>query len=402
MHGMPDQRNQKRTVNSSVTLLGFSVAFSLFGDMAIYSILPVFHQELGFSALQVGILLSANRWIRLLTNHLARKVLSRHHPPVLLAAALVLGSAIAGFYSFQPGFVLFLGARILWGLCWSFIRHTGVMTSIGTSAEKTAGRTIGVYQGIVQLGFIAGTFSGALLFDLIGFSKTFIVMAAVSLIAVPFDIAGFKPLRGKEHLTMARHESRKMPDIALIIRGFIVSCVGTGFIMSTLGFTLKRYLGESVSVGSIVIGIATLNGILLSFRYVINSVGSPLIGTLIDRFGRLKAETVAFTLGAIILILGGIFTRSAALVPLVLAFFVFSTTAWIALNAEAGLKGSKNFSYLVTSTDLGAAVGPLLGWIGIESFDKPSIIFLAGGALFTIAALLTVFSAEESRVKKGR
>jgi MFS family permease len=384
---MPRRLRQK--IDPSVVLLGFSVAFSLFGDMTIYAVLPIFHRTLGFSPIQVGILLSANRWIRLITNHFARRILSRHHPPLLLAAALILGSAIAAFYSLQPGFALFLCARILWGLCWSFIRHTGVMTSIGTSAENTVGKTLGVYQGIVQLGFIAGTFSGGLLFDVIGFSRTFLVMAGVSLLSVFFDIAGFKPLKGQEHETMSRRETKEKPDVVLIIRGFIVACVGTGFIMSTLGYTLKRYLGESVTVGTVVVGIATVNGILLSSRYAINSVGSPLIGTLIDKIGRHVSETVAFATGAAALIVCGVFTRSAVLVPFVLVFFICSTVALLALNMEAGLRGSRNFSYLVSATDLGAAVGPLLGWIGIESFDKPHIIFLAGGALFSVAALLT-------------
>ena len=48
---------------------------------AFFTVLPVAHETLGLSPLQVGILLSANRWVRIGTNHLARSVLERRTVP---------------------------------------------------------------------------------------------------------------------------------------------------------------------------------------------------------------------------------------------------------------------------------------------------------------------------------
>jgi len=59
----------------TVGLVGGATAFSLLGDQALYAVLPVYLEPLGLSAIQVGVLLSANRWVRLLTNHLAHRIL---------------------------------------------------------------------------------------------------------------------------------------------------------------------------------------------------------------------------------------------------------------------------------------------------------------------------------------
>ena len=49
----------------STALLGAATAFSLLGDQTLYSVLPVYYGDLGLSPMQVGLLLSANRWVRL-------------------------------------------------------------------------------------------------------------------------------------------------------------------------------------------------------------------------------------------------------------------------------------------------------------------------------------------------
>ena len=54
-----------------VLFVALAVAVSLLGDQALYAILPTYYTELGLLPYQVGLLLSANRWIRLLTNQLA-------------------------------------------------------------------------------------------------------------------------------------------------------------------------------------------------------------------------------------------------------------------------------------------------------------------------------------------
>ena len=61
-------------------LVALATGFSLLGDQALYAVLPVIHSDLGLSALQVGLLLSVNRWIRLLTNEFAHRLAATMAP----------------------------------------------------------------------------------------------------------------------------------------------------------------------------------------------------------------------------------------------------------------------------------------------------------------------------------
>ena len=168
--------------------IGAATAFSLPGDQMLYSVLPVYYESLGLTAVGVGVLLSANRWIRLLTNDLAYRIDGGR---VWLIAAFVLGAATTAAYVLTQWFTALLLARLLWGLAWSFIRHIGVMSVM---AETTrAGRTMGVYNGISRVGSVGGLLGGALLVDLVGFVPAVIALSVLSLPAVPLAWFGYRP-----------------------------------------------------------------------------------------------------------------------------------------------------------------------------------------------------------------
>jgi len=55
-----------------------ALAIVVLGDSLLYAILPSYYSQLGFAPIQVGILLSVNRWIRLSTNYLAEFCFRRY------------------------------------------------------------------------------------------------------------------------------------------------------------------------------------------------------------------------------------------------------------------------------------------------------------------------------------
>ena len=52
--------------------------------------------------------------------------------------------------------------------------------------------------------------------------------------------------------------------------------------MSTLGFILLSRYGTEVNLIGFVVGIATLNGLLLGCRWVLDTFGAPFCGAVID------------------------------------------------------------------------------------------------------------------------
>ncbi len=383
--GVREPLNTAYKAHQPVVMLALAVAFSLAGDVTIYVVVPVHYAALGLTPLQVGILLSANRWIRLASNHVARRILARGVPSRVLAAALAAGAAASLVYATAPPFFVFLAARALWGVAWSIIRHTGVMTSIGSRPESQAAGVYGIYNGVVELGFIAGTLAGALLFDGFGYSAAFVVAGMVSLFAIPLEIRGFRLLASVSTPAHEHTPANGKAGAALLFRGFVERAVGTGLIISTLGFALRSHFGEQLELGVITLGIATLNGLLIALNYTINCIGSPYLGRLVDRVGRRAGEITAFGVGALALGATALMPASPLLLPALLLFFVATVACKIALVAQAGVSGPRSFAQFVSAADLGAATGPIVGWLAIERAGSPEAVFLLGAALYLVA-----------------
>ncbi len=373
----------------SVILVGTAVAFSLFGDMTIYAVLPTHFENLGLTPFQVGILLSSNRWVRLVTNHVAERITRKIHPGILLTGSLMLSSLLAAVYALAPPFILFLAARLFWGLCWSFLRQIGTMTAVTRANEKNVGQIIGVYNSIVRFGFILGSIFGGIFFDLFGYRLAFFLFAGVILLGIPFAVSGLSGEENRRIDLKSGERSQKRLSPTIMFRGFAVGCVGSGIIMSTLGLILNDRLGKIVTLGQLAIGVATLNGILLASRQILGIIGAPFLGALLDRVGVAKAERYIFLSATAALFLAGLFPEAIVLLLLVIFFFICETTLRIALTVESGRKGSRAYALLSTATDAGAAFGPLLAWTVFDFISSSAVIFFVAGVLYAVSTLFS-------------
>ena len=81
-----------------MALPGLVIAVAMIGDTLLYAVLPLYHQQFGLSLAMVGVLLSLNRWIRLLANSAVAHLGERIGPQALMiAAAIVLLGLSWGF-----------------------------------------------------------------------------------------------------------------------------------------------------------------------------------------------------------------------------------------------------------------------------------------------------------------
>ena len=320
-----------------VVLIALATAFSLLGDQTLYSVLPTYYTELGLMPYQVGLILSVNRWIRLLTNHLAERLTRYYNLTGLAVLALVLGAGTTFVYGINALFPILLAARILWGLSWSFIRQIGLMTVVDSSPDVTIGRMMGYYNGISRLGSVGGNLIGALGHDLIGFTMTLTFFGGLSLLGVPLGVLSRK---GLPHIDRSVETSASPvgQNPTMYVCGFIVGCVGAGLMMSTLGSVLKENVGDSLSVGAFVIGVATLNGLLLAARWVVDGLTAPLLGAYSDRIGRRRAALLFFSVGAIALLTASTTPGTITLVLMVLLFFACGVGATVVMMAERAVE----------------------------------------------------------------
>jgi hypothetical protein len=57
------------------------------------------------------------------------------------------------------------------------------------------------------------------------------------------------------------------------------------------------------------------------------------------------------------------------------------------VESEAAQAGGVAYANLASATDFGAALGPMLGWIGIDT-TSPDLVYGAGGLLLFVGAIL--------------
>ena len=365
-----------------------ATALSLLGDQALYALLPLYFQEIGLLPIQVGILLSANRWVRLLTNHLAERLVDRFPVNLMLVLSLALGALLSLAYAYISSFLVLLVARCLWGLCWSFIRHISVMGVASSTEPQNLGQIMGFYNGISHIGSVLGIVLGGILFDLIGFSTTLALFCLFSLFAVPFAMRS--GVQTSSIITDQQQNNQSSTRYsALLCCGFCIGSVGPGLIMSTLGFILLSRYGTEVDLMGFVVGIATLNGLLLGCRWVLETLGAPIYGALIDRTGIRLGAPLCFLVGLIVMLLLNLSENLAGLALGMIVFFMCGTALSTVVSAEASRLGAKVFARYATAGDLGAAFGPVIGWGAYELIGTPNFVFVLGAGLYAIGMFST-------------
>ncbi len=373
-------------MQSSVVFVALATAFSLLGDQMLYSVLPTHYAELGLMPYQVGLILSVNRWVRLITNTLAEKLCQRYNLTGLMTGSLILGGLLTAVYGVVTSFTILLIARMLWGLSWSFIRQIGLMTVVDTTPPSMIGQRMGFYNGVSRLGSLGGNFLGGLAHDVVGFTLTLFLFAIISLLGTPLGWIARRAVLREDHQNKKVENSGWVPK--LMICGFVIGCVGPGMIMSTLGVVLVDTIGTSLTLLGMVIGIATLNGALLSSRWIADALGAPFLGHISDRLGRRWSAIIYFGTGMLALFSASIASNMGLFALCVVVFFLCGVGATVVISAESGMRGSRSVAGYVTALDLGAATGPVLGWTTQQMHLSSDWIFLIGGGMYAIGALV--------------
>ena len=362
-------------------------ALSLLGDATIFTVLPSYYTHLGLLPLQVGILLSVNRWIRLVSNRLADRCYRTIPAAPLLAVVFFLVSMVTASYGYFPIFIALLISRILWGVCFSFIRQAGIMTVAATADDTHLGKWMGLHRGIALTGLFLGTLFGGFGYDHFGWSTTFIVFGVISMGSIPL---GFFSQKSGRHVKSSLRKARHLPiNYKLMMCGFVTGVVGFGLIISTLGLIVKEQVVMSIILFDHTIGVASITGMVLAIRWFLDILGSPVLGAFADRIGRAQSLPMVFLIGASALGFACLPLGLFWLIGCILILFLCDTMLGILVASWAGRQGGVGVADYATGFDLGSALGPLIGW-SIAHFDLPTyLIFLAGALFYAIGGVVT-------------
>ena len=360
----------------AVALSGAVIGLGLLGDTLIYAVLPLYHVELGMSLAMVGVLLSLNRWTRLLANSLVAGI-GEHVGARRMMILAALGSVVSTTcYGLDGGEALQIAARILWGISFAALNLGSLAYAVADRAN--AGKRVGASRGLIGVIQASCFVGGGLLVLQIGPRHVFLVLGALTLLAVVAALM-LPPLHSEP--TDRRGFRLPVPH-RLEVWGFLLGFSGDGVFLLTLAFLLKD------SVTSVAPIMAT--ALVLSLRCVMEASGGPVGGWMGDRFGARVVATLTGTVLVVGYVLIACHIDVVGSIVIVLSRGLFNTLIPVmVMQRVTGGYLSSQASYS-TWRDFGAAVGPLTApWLFLniaQSWLFAALgLMVAAGVLFCLA-----------------
>ena len=348
------------------------LSLALLGDALLYLVLPIHTAAFGVSLAWVGVLLAANRLVRIVGYGVIADLARRLGPRRLTLAATGGAIVSTAAYGLAQGAAPLLAARLVWGLSFAALNLTMLAYAVADAAR--AGRRVGMSRAVSGFGPMLALTVGAWASEPLGPQGVFVALAFVSAAALP--VAWTLPdIRAAE----AKHRrGRVARPSALDVWAF-----GLGFAVDgVFVITLSMLLGGLVSASSAVIA----GGLLLALRRLVEVLLAPLGGVIGDRFGAGRMMLVfglVLAAGLALIALGTI-TPGAVLV--VLAHGVLTTIGPVLAAERAPDAHLERLAAFATWRDIGAAAGPLAA--GALAETLPLSVLYAGLTLFMLAALL--------------
>lgn len=180
----PGRFRREHLVIGTVVISTFFIGF---GGGVIFPILPNLGAIIGISPFVVGIILSANRFSRLVANAPAGALVDRYgtrKPMVVgmfIQAIATTGYMIALLAPFPSGW--FVSARILWGLGSALVFATAFTIASDVSSSDRRGASMGLVRGGVLFGFPSGVVIGGVVSELAGNLMAFGVATVFAFVA---------------------------------------------------------------------------------------------------------------------------------------------------------------------------------------------------------------------------
>ena len=173
-----EQKEGWVTIISSSTLM----SLALLGDALIYAILPLYAEDFGLTIPMVGILLAANRIVRIFIYTLISKLVTRFGARALCILAAIMATVSTYLYGISTGFFPLLCARILWGIAYAILLLSTLAYAVTKKSE--AGTRIGTSQAIQRIGPIISLISGTWLVSIVSPNNVFLILTLPTSISI--------------------------------------------------------------------------------------------------------------------------------------------------------------------------------------------------------------------------
>ena len=333
-----------KTVATSSSIL----SLSLVGDALIYAVLPVHAETFGISLVWVGVLLSANRFVRVFAYGRIAMFGQRYGLRRLCIVALLAAIVSTALYGLATGAAALLFARILWGLAFAAL----LLVTLGYAVHDRArvGSRLGWSRAIQHVGPILALVAGAWLTGFLGPRTVFVWLALLTATAIPLALSLPVDRTGGEAPISTRSLGRPtLIDLLFALQGFGVDGV--------FAVSITLLLAQELPLDLAVVSGASL----FAVRHACDAVGAPLFGTVGDRYGagRILVVSMACTAVGFFGIASGLTIAGALLMLFSRSALAVLGPAVVVRRMSATQSAIGDLARMHAWRDLGAAVGPL-------------------------------------------
>ncbi|HEX3863575.1 MAG TPA: MFS transporter [Stellaceae bacterium] len=373
------------TADRASRLASVTLALVQPGDTVLYLLLPLYADSFGVSLSEAGLLLAANRLVRIAGYGWVARSYERFGPrTACLAAALGAIGATLGYAVFS-GVAALLVARLLWGL--SFAALNIATQTLATADAHRASRRSGRSRSIIAAGPMLGLLAGAVIAQLAGPRVVFMALAVIALAALPIAV---RLPAGRGHSVMTVGRRLRLPS-PLDVWSFVQGLTLDGVFVVGLAVLARAASPNDATLAA---------GCALALRYAGEIVLGPPSGAVAEGFGASRllillslASAVAYAaIGA-----GILWTGVVAVV--LLRGMLAPLAAPVAASANPGATRVIAIARMATWRDLGAGVGPLLA--GIVLPVAPVALYFACAAILA-AATLALAGLSVNAWRRGR
>ena len=394
--------NKFKKLPLPILLTSLAVAAALLGDAMLYVVMPARPELWQLTIVQVGVLLSANRLVRLATNPLSSVFVERYgvYTPFRISLLASLGVLIA--YSFSKSFVVLIFARLLWGACWSVLRLVSQWVASDQSTGENIGLNLSSNASIIRLGSIGGAVFGGVLSDYLGYEIAFLIFGIFTVVSFLFWIRGSGYHSKDRQISKGRKVSgfiEVLKDLRVVIisvASMLAGLVFSGLMGATLGHFFRYKYGLEFDFLIVTLGVATVTGFALGLKSFAEVFVGPFGGYFSDKYGRYKTLVISTGLTSIGLIGLGLFDSLIGTFIVLIWVFVMGVMLMMQLLTLVGIVAdddsrSQVFSVYNTFQDFGSALGPLVGLSFITVNLLPMVYSLSGISLFLLILSTCLF-----------
>src|SRR5580704_1034282 len=367
------QRTEARNlakVDADARHAALALSFALPGDTVLYLLLPMFAMQFGVSVAEAGILLAANRIVRIAGyGFVARFYARRGDRPTDLLAVVAAALAALG-YATLSGFWALLPMRLLWGL--SFAALNLSTQAMATAELAGASRRSGRSRAIVATGPMLGLVVGALLAQAYGPRLIFFILAAVALAG----LWAARRLPARPHAAPPSPRRLRLPG-SLDVWSFV-----EGFTLDGLFVLGLAYLGKDLMPGGAVVAA----GFLMALRYFTEMALSPIGGHLAERFGAVRLLVTLSLMTTVMLVgFGAGWLWSCGAVIVVLRALQLPLLTPIVAQRTPGPARVQALATRAVWRDIGAGTGPIVAGVLLPILPSVWIYSVAAGLLAAAA-----------------